>query len=415
MPRELIIDFLVVSRHEEPPAAPAVSRALAAASLGVTEYTPAPPRPATTSGPTVRQRSGAFSGDIPATTSKARIAVFSYTAAVTDGMGEAPFKALTQGLDLEDVRTLREGTIALDLRITTHERDAVAVLDWSLRALRVLLDLTEGAAIDPAAQRSFGRDGLMKLASGTPLAHIAFHDEPWDVESRWLHTHGLQKFGRPELDLVAVPISLAAEGRAFLREVATSLAGGARLASGAEVDMDDLGSAVAVSVPVDQDHQAPYGRLRLADAPPPGERQGIGIARLLARMALGEAVRRAKAGEIPAGLEDIERVLAADPDDCAAMALKARLYLSVGHVMEAHAIGELMELRVPSDYRGPLTVGMALAALGRYREALHALNRSIELEPEAAEAFATRADVYARLGEAQAAATDRAHAAYLAS
>ena len=84
-------------------------------------------------------------------------------------------------------------------------------------------------------------------------------------------------------------------------------------------------------------------------------------------------------------LADCDRVLAADPDEPAALALKARLYLRAGRTLDALSLADLMELRAPRDYRGPLIAGLALAALGRDREALHALNRAIEREPEAAE------------------------------
>src|SRR5262249_18307325 len=113
--------------------------------------------------------------------------------------------------------------------------------------------------------------------------------------------------------------------------------------------------------------------------------------------------------------EVIERLLAADADDCAALALKAHICLRSGRIDDALDLGEFMQLRVPEDYRGPLTVGMALASMGRYREAVLALDRAIEREPEAAEAFAIRAQVHTQLGNTQLAAVDRAHAAYLSA
>jgi len=51
--------------------------------------------------------------------------------------------------------------------------------------------------------------------------------------------------------------------------------------------------------------------------------------------------------------------------------------------------------------------------MGRYREALVALDRAILREPDAAETFDARARVHERLGNAQPAATDHAHAEYL--
>ncbi|MGH2486263.1 MAG: tetratricopeptide repeat protein, partial [Ktedonobacterales bacterium] len=102
------------------------------------------------------------------------------------------------------------------------------------------------------------------------------------------------------------------------------------------------------------------------------------------------------------------------PDDASALALKERIALRIGEAIEALEVGEFMRLRAPDDYRGPLTMGMALAMLGRYREALHALDEAIQIEPEAADAFAERADVHERLGHEQLASVDRAHASYLA-
>ncbi len=412
MPLELAIDLLIISREVAPTAAD-IARALASAGLGVADYTPAESR---SEGPTAlatRQRVGTFSVAVAGTQATARIGLYEYSSPIMADMAEAAFQALTRGLQPETIHTLREGTFACDLRLRAPEPQVQSALDWAIRAVRVFLELTRGACVDPAAQRCYALDDLPHHSHGDALAHIAFHSEPWDADSRWLHTHGLQKYGRPEVDLVGVPHSLEDEAVAFLSDVARDLAGGSRIASGSEIDLEDMGAVVAVAAPVDIDHQAPHGRLRLADVPLPGERQGISAVRLLKRTALAQATHRAETEDIPAAMDDIERILAADPDDCAALALKSRLYLRLGQIMDAMQLGELMELRVPTDYRGPLTVGLALAALGRYREALNALNHAIDREPEAAEVYAARAEVHDQMGHEQHAAEDRAHAAYL--
>ena len=415
---ELAIDFLTVSRLADPPTEAALAQTLAAAGLGAAEYSPAPPRdlvgdPAG-GAPPKRARLGTWRLGPQQLLTTARLVVARHDGPVTDGMGEAAFNALTRGLAAEDTHTLRTSDLALDLRLNAPVREALPALAWAMRALRALVDLTHGVVIDPGAQTCYGRATLARFADDDPLAHINFHDEGWAADTRWLHTHGLQKFGHPELDLVATPVSLVAEGRMFLRDVAERLARGAPLAAGQEIVLEDVGVAViAVGAPVDVDHQAPYGRLRLADTPPPGERQGASAHQLLAHMALADANRRAQARDLPAAFEAIERVLAADPDDCGALAMKAQLYLTGGQVVDALQLGELMELRAPTDYRGPLTVGLALAAMRRYREALHALNRAIQRAPEADEVFAARAAVHEGLGQQQLAAVDRAHATYL--
>jgi tetratricopeptide (TPR) repeat protein len=408
MPQELKIDFLTVSRYGDPPVESSAVRALAAAGLGAAEYVP---RNEPASGG--RERLGAYHIDPPGIPARARVNVSRHSAPVTSGMGETAFNALTRGLFAEDTQTLREGTVALDVRIFAERNHAIIALDWAVRVLRVLLDLTQGAAIDPAAQRTFGRAEIGRMRPNDPMAHVALHRELWDAESHWLHTHGLQKFGKPELDLAAVPHSLEEEGFALLREVAALLAHDGTLVSGQEIDFEGQGRLVAIGALPDQDHQAPYGRLRLCDATMPGESESVGAGRLLAQTAMADAERRLEARDTAGAMETLDRVLAANPDDCAALTAQSTILLRSGNVAQALHLGELMELRVPGDYRGPLAIGAALAAMGRYREALVALDRAILREPEAAEVFAARARVHERLGNAQPAATDLAHAEYL--
>jgi tetratricopeptide (TPR) repeat protein len=408
MSQELKIDFLTVSRYGDPPVEASTVRALAAAGLGAAEYVPRDEP-----GGGGRQRLGTYHIDPPGVPARARINVSRHDAPVTSGMSESAFNALVRGLVAEDIQTLREGTIALDVRIFARSEQPIVALDWATHVLRVMLDLTQGAAIDPAAQRSFGRAEVAHMRPNDPLAHVAMHRELWDAESHWLHTHGLQKFGRPELDLAAVPHSLEDEGSSLLREVASLLAHEGSLVAGQEIDFEGQGRLIAVGALPDVDHQATFGRLRLCDAALPGEKESVGAGRLLARLAMADAMRRVEGRDTSGALEIIDRVLAANPDDCAALTVKATFYLRGGNVAEALHLGELMELRIPGDYRGPLTVGMALASMSRYREALVALDRAILREPEAAECFDTRASVHERLGNAQAAATDHAHAEYL--
>ncbi len=414
MPHDLDLDYLIVIGHHEPPAAAAVSRALAAAGLGVFDYTPAPP-PETATAPTGRRRLGTYAATTPETRATARILVYRYDEAVTAGMGAPMFAELARGLDAGDLRALKEGSVALDLRVTIPQEGVLVGLDWTLRVLTVLMEQSEGTCIDLAAQRALGRADMQRLQATDPLAHVHFHDAAWDPETRWLHTHGLQKLGRAELELIAVPLSLLDEGNALLHEVAASVAGGTLLTPGTELDFGEQGALVAIGSSPDVDHQAPFGRLTLADAPLPGEEQRATATRLLTRTALIAVARRAEqGGDLGSALAEVDRVLAADPDDCAALMIKVDLLLRSGEPTEALDVGEFMELVAPNDYRGAYAVGKALAALGRAREALNALSRAIQYEPEAAEVYAARAEVYERLGERQLGATDRAHVAYLA-
>ncbi|MGO8951340.1 MAG: tetratricopeptide repeat protein [Ktedonobacterales bacterium] len=409
--RAITIDLLVVSRYSDPPAPDVVSKTIASTGLGTALWRYPPLGEGnTTPG---RQKLGHFeirASNAPATS---KMTVYQHEKAITSSMDETAFATLARGLGPGDGRTLREGRLAYNIQVTTLRPAVLPALNWSMRLLRALMDLTDGTAVDPAAQRCCSRDQIMSFIGDDPLVHITFQSEQWAAESTWLHTHGMQKFGEPELGLVGVPLSLEPEALSFLRDVALNLINGGRLSAGGEIDLGELGSVVAVSAPVDVEHQAPYGRFRLIDLPQPGEPERATANRLLKNIALAEAEKQADTGDTPGALDTIERILAADLDECAALSLKARLSLAAGDVNAAIDLGELMELRVPDDYRGPLTIGMALATLGRYREALSVLNRAIEREPEAAEIFAARSAIYERLGNRQMAAEDRAHASYL--
>jgi hypothetical protein len=410
--REIGIDLLVVSRYSDPPAPDIVSKAIASAGVGTAVWRYPPLNQSnTTPG---KQLIGHYEvhANIPVTCT---ITVYQHEKAITSGMDDTAFATLARGVGPSDGRTLREGRLAYNLHTTTSQPRVLGALNWSMQMLRVIIDLIEGTAVDPAAQRCCSRDQVNSYIGHDPLVHITFQSDQWTAESTWLHTHGMQKFGEPELGLMGVPLSLEQEALSFLRDVAQSLISGGRLATGGEIDLGALGSVLAVSAPVDAEHQAPYGRFRLVDLPQPGEQEGATANRLLKNIALAEAEQQAAGNDISGALDTIERILAADLDECAALSLKARLSLAAGDVNAAIDLGELMELRVPDDYRGPLTIGIALTSLGRYREALSVLNRAIERGPEAAEIFAARSTVYERLGNRQMAAEDRAHATYLQS
>jgi hypothetical protein len=413
MPGEWTIDFLSVARLDTPPTPSVLVRALAGSGCGQPDYAPVG-QPAAGAPSSGRQRVGFYTLHDPQGSASGRIAVARHDQPVLTGMGESAFTTLTRGIGADDVRTLREGHMALDLRVTVLDEKAQLALAWATRVLLVMLGITEGVAVDPAAQRAYGRMQLAQMAAATePTAQVAVHVEPWGADGLWLHTHGLQKFARPELELLGVPRAFESEGWTLLLELAENLARGIRLSAGQEVDLDDLGRLIALSVPADVDHQGPYGRLRLVDVPEPGRQLGTSASRLLLRTVLAEASRSAEAGDLTAATERVERMLAADPDNTEALGFKARLQLRANEPLEALAVAELMQVRAPNDARGSVMQGHALARLGRAREAERAYSHAIELNPDDAEAYEGRAAAHEQLGQRQQAAADRAHAAYL--
>lgn len=413
MPHELALELLTIGRIPEAPSAADLVRVLATSGLASVEvYTP--PEQRAGSGASAagrRPRLGSYTLRARSGEMSARLLISRTETPVTQGMPEAALNGLARDLSADDGATLRTGTLALDLRIS-GTGPKLAVLTWAMSLAKALADLTQGVVLDPAAQRCLGRQHLMRLPLGQAAGHIAVHAEVWSGDTRWLHTHGLQKFARPELELVQVPSALEEEGLSVLWQLAEMLAGGAELHPGQIAVVEGAGDALALPTSPDADHQAPFGRLRLADLAAPGQRQGNSPRSLLARMALAQAETTADRDPASA-LEIADRLLAADADDCAALLLKARTYLRVNQASDALELGQLMEMRVARDYRGPLAVGLALIGMGRYQEALLALDRAAEREPEAPEIFTARAEAHAHLGNARQATLDRSRASYL--
>src|SRR5215469_18160952 len=117
--RDIDIDLLVVSRKDLPPAPDVVSKTIAAAGLGTANWL-YPPLGESNTTPG-KQKLGLYelrNGDIPAT---AEITVYQHEKAITSGMSESAFATLSRGLQPHDVRTLRDGGLAYNMRLSTPQ------------------------------------------------------------------------------------------------------------------------------------------------------------------------------------------------------------------------------------------------------------------------------------------------------
>lgn len=409
----LAIDELIIARAPEPPALDVAARAFASAGAGRLDAQTTLAQTAPTASDPAVTRVVTWVCEAPQNSASAKITIERHAKPVTVGMTESALARLARGLRPEEVSTLRAGSLALDVHAQLVGGSALPFAAWVTRCARILVDLVDGVMLDPAAQRVLGRTALSAMTPDDPAAHITIHNDTWGADSRWIHTHGLAKFGRPELDLRNVPAALEAEGMALLRDVMVNLVYGAHLASGQEVELEDAGLALAFGAAEDADHQSRFGRLQLAALEHGSQPSPAGAQPLVVRLALADAERLARAGDRARAHATLERVLSAEPDNGTAMTLLARMALHQGDAEHALQYGELMSLQTPGDYRGHMVAGQALASMGRLREALLALNRAIEREPEAADAFAVRAMIYRKLGEPGRASLDSARAEYL--
>lgn len=417
MPQPVPIDFLVISDTTSIPLA-ALADALTKLRLGAIDA-PTPteedlvPRPGLE-----RVVAGRIAIHETLARADARLVFERHAHPVMRGLGPASLDRLSSGLDPTREHQFRSGTLSVDIHINAADADRAWCLAWSMAIVDRVVTILNGVALDLAAQRCLGPEGIARLKDGEAIGHVTLHNEPWGPETVWLHTHGLQKFGQPELEIVDLPQPLETEGSNVLRAVAETLIAsdgldGPTLRAGMEVDVEGAGYLLARPTQPNSDHQARFGRLRLVTAPTYGHDLGNDATEATIVAALHTAQVAIDSRAWPTALRHLDRVLVAVPDHPAALATKARYFLAQGQPTEALEVGMLLSLRAPNDYRSPYTCGLALMALGRFVEALDDFNQATAHQPDDPDPFDSRARLYERLGRTQDAASDRARAAML--
>ncbi|MCC6446924.1 MAG: hypothetical protein IT210_26160 [Armatimonadetes bacterium] len=111
---------------------------------------------------------------------------------------------------------------------------AVAVCD-------ALIGEVGGIVLDPASQTAWGRKDWQAHVSWTAFRvsdHIRIHSiQDPERGSFWMHTHGLSKFGRPELELMTVRPGHATAGGVLLHHIAEFMAEGADIRNASTLDI----------------------------------------------------------------------------------------------------------------------------------------------------------------------------------
>jgi len=403
MSRSLPLDFLIVSTLHAVHLSELVEK-LNELRVGVVDVTPPPASAETTPRPGL-ERVGMGRLAIHETLGRIDVTlVFErHLQPVMSGLAPAALNRLTAGLDERWKAVMGAGTLSVDIRALVGDPDRLWCLRWLMGLLERVASFADGALFDPAAQRCLSPEVLGRTRQSGPVGQIALHSENWGPELRWLHTHGLQKFGQPELEMVRVPQPLEAEATSVLRTVAETLAtadstDGPSLRPGMQIDCEGAGWLVACTTQTDADHGAPFGRLRLVTSPSPGQAPGDDATEVIATSALATAQSAIDSRAWPIALRYIDQVLAALPDHPAALTAKGRYFMAHGEPHEALNAGSYLRLRAPKDRRGYYITGLAMAALGRPVEALDVLTQAIALDPDDPDLFDARARVDERLG-----------------
>ncbi|HLW02032.1 MAG TPA: tetratricopeptide repeat protein [Ktedonobacterales bacterium] len=404
-----LLQYSIVSAHAEPPTRQQVERALEAAGLGTIDLwegsTPGDP-------PGMLARFLAHERNDVAT---ARVEVSFQGERVVGEVNRAMFLVLARSLGRNDARILKTGQLSLEIEVAVKDTTHLSYLNWTIWLMDVLLNLTDGVVIDPAAQCCRGRAEWEKCAGPFDISrHVALHITEWDNETRWVHSHGMEKFAQPDLELIEVPPSLVREAILLINQIAALLAKGTHLRPGQALHLGAIGEAQFINSTSPADHQGPFGRLRMIEVAQKGSSPSNRATTLLGAGAYLEGCHLAETGQVDEALACFDRVLAADPNAEAALGAKASTLLVAQRPEEALKVAEHLQSLSQMNPDGPFIAGQALVALGRYNEAALHFTGAIQRAPDDPGLYQARARCYLALGRHQEAAADQGRAAFLA-
>jgi uncharacterized protein YegJ (DUF2314 family) len=126
----------------------------------------------------------------------------------------------------QDRRTVRDAQMIVRLRLTLSDFSGFDYLVALVRLAEAVRFLTSGVVQDAVSHTLWGTEAWERVVQtpwpDTVESHVRFEvlDEG---DSVWLHTHGMQKFGLPELEMEHVPPAMASAARAMSMLAAQAL------------------------------------------------------------------------------------------------------------------------------------------------------------------------------------------------
>jgi len=120
----------------------------------------------------------------------------------------APEMFEASGLTQEMLDKFNRPVWQVILQMETPGKEVRETVIFATRLARRLAELGDGVIMDSSGFRFFGPQGWPvedPMPEFDAREHVHIHIE---AESRWFHTHGLVKFGRPELEIYDVPSEL---------------------------------------------------------------------------------------------------------------------------------------------------------------------------------------------------------------
>jgi hypothetical protein len=138
----------------------------------------------------------------------------------SEGLSLDPATFEASGLTEQTLAKFNQAVWRVILQMETPGKDVQETVIFATRLVQRLAALGDGIVMDTAAYRFFGPEGWPveePIGDFDAREHVHIHIES---DSRWFHTHGLIKFGRPEMEIYEVPEELDQIAYATLFDIA---------------------------------------------------------------------------------------------------------------------------------------------------------------------------------------------------
>lgn len=198
----------------------------------------------------------------------------------------------------DDANVLTNAEMIVRIRLSLNQPTGYGHLRFMVRFTQAIRTITGGVVQDAISHQLWGSSKWDAFAGNRPAnlvrSHVQFEalDEGGVV---WIHSHGMQKFGLPDVEMENIPADLAGRGRALVMVAAEAIrehtTGGRRLPNPVDIPNSPYEFEVEITEPDEESH-FPLGTLKIC--PNIGDSQGTdGIRSVL------EAFAPPKKPEVP--------------------------------------------------------------------------------------------------------------------
>lgn len=129
-------------------------------------------------------------------------------------------------LSASDLETLHEARMIARVRLSAAPQPGVAHLNFIVQLIEAIREETGGVVQDAISHVLWGVDAWKRVVGGASTdlasAHLRF-EALEDNGSVWVHTHGMAKFGMPDVEMEGVPDEFASTGMKLVNMMARSL------------------------------------------------------------------------------------------------------------------------------------------------------------------------------------------------